>query len=174
VDQKGIDLLLAAYAKIAKKAKYPLVIAGHGADQQKVEQLIHDYKLEDKVKMIGSTFGQKKLDVLSKAAFVAFSSRYDDLPIFGLEALAAGLPIACFDIPELKFITNEYGFKAKPFDTDDYAKTLLSAMENPNLPKMYDKCRAFAKQFSWDNTADQFEAFFYEILDKKKPQKGLR
>ncbi len=171
VDQKGIDLLLAAYSKIASKAKYPLVIAGHGADQAKVEQLIKQYGLEKKVTMIGSTFGEKKLEVLSKAAFVTFASRYDDLPIFVLEALASGLPVACFDIPELKFISDKFGFKAKPFDTDEYAQVLLKAMDHPNLPQMYTDCREYAKQFSWDNTADQFEEFFYDILKKNDSKK---
>lgn len=171
VDQKGIDLLLASYAKVAKKIAYPLVIAGHGADEEKVKGLIARYGLEQKVTMIGGAYGKKKLEVLSKAAFIAFPSRYDDLPIFGIEALAAGLPLACFDIPELSFITGRTGWKAKPFDTDAYAKVLLEATKDTHLASKYVDCRKFARQFDWDDVANKFESFFKDILHIHEPKR---
>jgi glycosyltransferase involved in cell wall biosynthesis len=58
--QKGIDLLIKAYAKIANEIAYPLVLAGHGPDEMRIRSLIGRLKLKDKITVQGSAFGTVK------------------------------------------------------------------------------------------------------------------
>ncbi len=113
IHQKGLDLLLDAYAKISDKIGYPLVLAGHGSDEQKVRALIKELKLEKKISIVGPAYGKKKFDLISKAIFVAFPSRFDELSLWALEALASGMPLVAFDIPEANWSDKKRRLKSK-------------------------------------------------------------
>ncbi|GEM_PF-549301 len=167
VAQKGIDLLLEAYATIKDKIGYPLVIAGHGSDEGKIRSLIDKLDLTDKVKLIGGVYGQKKFQVIANALFVAFPSRHEEMSLWSLEALAAGLPLVHFDIPEEKWISSEVSFKARPFDIQDYADKLLEATNSTVLLRKQAAARSFARQFSWDKVASEFEKYFEYVLHKE-------
>ena len=166
--QKGIDLLLEAYAKVANRIEYPLVIAGHGSDEEKIKTLIKKLKLENKVSIVGSAYGQKKEQMISEALFVAFPSRHDELSIWALEALASGLPLVAFDLPECRWITNGTALKAKPFDLEEYSKLLVNATDSKLNCEMRKNCYALSKHYSWDTVANEFEEFFKEIMSKEK------
>ena len=163
--QKGIDLLLKAYAKVVDKMNFPLVLAGHGPDTDRIAKLIEELNIGHRVKMIGSTYGEKKVDILSKSLFVAFPSRHEGFSLFSLEALASGLPLVGFDIPEFEWTDSSVHIKSKPFDVDSYAEILLKADNNlVEIYKMRLEARKFARQYSWENVAHKFEDFFFEIL----------
>lgn len=164
IGQKGIDLLLKAYVKVKDDIKYPLVIAGHGPDQQKVISLIQSLELQDRVSLVGSAYGQKKIDLISESIFVAFPSRHDELSLWALEALASGLPLVSFDLPEHRWSPTGVNLKARPFDLQEYAQLLLKASDPHLNAQMRLAARQHAKHYTWDKVADQFEDFFYQIL----------
>ncbi len=166
--QKGIDLLLKSYAKVSNKIGFPLVIAGHGPDKEKIKKLISDLKLDGKVKILGPAYGEKKIRLIEESVFVVFPSRHDEISLWTLEALAAGLPVVAFDLPESRWIKKTVALKAKRFDLDDYAGKLLEGTK-PNLNrKMRKSAREFAKEFSWEKVAEQFEDFLEYVLNKEK------
>jgi glycosyltransferase involved in cell wall biosynthesis len=166
VNQKGIDLLLHAYAKIKDRIGYPLVIGGHGQDEDKILLLIHELKLEKQVKMIGSTYGEKKFRALSEAVCAALPSRFETFSIFGLEALASGLPLVIFDIPGLSWSDSLVALKAKAFDVEEYAQCLIRATEPSLNAEMSRQARVFALRFRWDNIVSEFDVFFKQVLSK--------
>lgn len=167
IAQKGIDLLLAAYAKVKGRISYPLVIAGHGPDQTCIEKLIRKQHLEDRVSLIGPTYGNKKEDVFSEALFVAFPSRHDEMCLSTLEVLAAGLPIVGFDIPESSWISHTVSLKASAFDVDKYADMLLAATNPATIALLAANTRSFAAQFSWESVAGKFERYAQFVLDRE-------
>lgn len=168
IQQKGIDLLLKAFAKVKDKIGAPLVIAGHGPDERKIKKMIQELHLEDSVLIVGSAYGKKKKKLMSEALFVAFPSRHDELSLWALEALAAGLPIVCFDLPEGKWLSSEVSLKAKQFSIKNYAEALLKATDKKINIGMSIKARKFAKQFSWDKVADEFVKFIQYVLKKEE------
>lgn len=168
VGQKGIDLLLEAYAKVADKIKYPLVVAGMGPDEVKVQELVKKYNLSEKVKLIGPTYGKKKFQVLADSLFVALPSRHETFSCFGLEALASGNGLVIFDISGLGWTNNKIALKARAFKTDDYAKKLLQ-MSDEKTAKQYGKNGIkFAKNFTWENVTNDFINFCQKVLTMEK------
>lgn len=164
IQQKGVDLLLKAYAQVKKSIGYPLVIAGHGPDEQKIRQLVKQYDLEKLVTITGPAYGDKKAELIAKAIYVAFPSRHDEISLWALEALASGMPLICFDLPECRWITSDVSVKAKPFDTADYAHALVKAT-NPKLnTKMRKNARDLAEKYTWESVAKQFEEFIEIVL----------
>lgn len=168
INQKGIDLLLNAYKSVKDEIKYPLVIAGNGPDENKVKEMINDLGLNDKVKMTGPTFGSKKKRILEEALFVAFPSRHEGFSLFSLEALASGLPLISFDIPGLSWAGKDISVKAKKYDIKDYSSKLLVANDDKKIVEMSKNARKFAKNYTWEKVASEFESFFYQILKKER------
>lgn len=162
--QKGIDLLLESYSKVKNTIKYPLVIAGHGPDKSKVEDLVRLHQLENKVTLIGYIDGLKKEQIFSEALYATFPSRHDEMNLGCLEVLAAGLPLVAFDLNESKWLTNTVSWKAKPYDTSSFAKLLLKATIESEYSKRRLASRLFAKKFQWSAVAKKFENFFIKVL----------
>ncbi len=164
IKQKGIDLLLEAYAKVHTKLMYPLVIAGHGPDKEEVLSLIKKLGLKDRVKLVGPAYGIKKKKLIADALFVAFPSRHDEISLWALEALASGMNIVCFDLPEGAWMTDKVCLKAKPFDIDAYASLLIKAAD-PRLRKIMQKeARKLAKRYTWSKVTRMFDEFIQEVL----------
>ncbi len=166
IDQKGLDLLIRAYANVSNK-KYPLVIAGKGNDEEVLKKLIHTYKLTKYVTFVGPAFGKKKDSLLSEALFVAMPSRNEGFPLFSLEALASGLPLVVFDIPGFSWAHTDAVCKAEPFDINAYARLLEKNMTRAVITKRRALARITAKPYTWDSVADQFESYFIYILQKE-------
>lgn len=168
MQQKGIDLLIQAYAKVSKKIQYPLVIAGHGPDEQKIKFLINSYNLNSKIFLTGSAYGKKKENLLSEALYVAFPSRHDELSLWALEALASGLPLVGFALPESKWAAEDVSLKAKPYDTDEYASLLLKATDQKLNKEMRINARKLASQYTWDKVAQMYEDFISSVVAYEK------
>lgn len=168
IAQKGIDLLLEAYAKVHDTIGYPLVIAGRGSDEAKIKKDIKRLGLEKKVIIKGAAYGKEKNELISKALFVAFPSRHDELSLWALEALASGMPLVMFDLPESAWATTKVALKAKPFNVSDYAKKLKQATDTATNAQMRKDARLFASRFTWEKVASEFENFIYEVLKKEK------
>jgi len=160
IGQKGIDLLLRSYQKIAKDINYPLMMAGYGPDESKIKSLVKELGLEKQVIFTGKTFGAKKEKLLSESLYVAFPSRHEGFSLFSLEALAAGLPLVGFNIPGLSWTNSGIALKAKKFSINEYSKLLLKATDKNIIGKMREEARIFAKKYTWENVANNFEQFF--------------
>lgn len=176
IGQKGIDLFLEAYAAVKDKIGYPVVIAGHGPDKAKIQELVKGFGLEGYVTIEGSIFGKKKEKMLSQSLFVAFPSRHEGFSLFSLEALASGLPLVAFDIPALSWAPESAVLKAKKFDVSDYAQKLLVASGKKTNASMRLNAREVAKQYRWDMVCQRFSKFFGEVLQierKKREAKAV-
>ncbi len=168
IQQKGIDLLLKAYSQVKESINYPLVLAGHGPDEQKIRQLVKQYGLEKLVTVSGPAYGEKKAELISKAIYVAFPSRHDEISLWALEALASGMPLVCFNLPECRWISDDVSVKSAPFDIAAYGKALLEATNVKYNASMRKNARILAEKYTWESVAAQFEAFIEVVLKNEK------
>jgi glycosyltransferase involved in cell wall biosynthesis len=166
INQKGLDLLLYSYSKVAKAIPFPLIIAGSGPDKEKVKELIKKLGLEKCVRLTGFADNKMKLDLLSKTAFVAFPSRNEGFSLVSLEAIASGHRLVSFDLPSLRWAKTNVARKVNQFDVRLYSQALLleaKQSENISAEKV---CRNYVKKYSWDNVTGQFEQFINNVLKK--------
>lgn len=166
--QKGLDLLLDAYAKIANNCKYSLVIAGRGPDEKETLKKIKHLKLDNKVKLVGAAYGKVKKKLMSEAICVVFPSRHEGFSLFLLEALAAGLPIVAFNISELSWLKGNFVKKVDKFDTKLFSFEMNNFAENKFNLKVSNEAREFVTPYSWDNVANKYENFFKLIIKKNE------
>jgi glycosyltransferase involved in cell wall biosynthesis len=96
--QKGHDLLISAFARIADQAVgWNLVIFGEGSERARLEQSIRERGLEGRISLPGITGDAGA--VLRSADLYVHAARFEGFPNAVLEALAAGLCVVASDGP---------------------------------------------------------------------------
>ncbi|HJQ15194.1 MAG TPA: glycosyltransferase, partial [Anaerolineales bacterium] len=109
VPQKGFDILIEAFAKIASQVPdlYCLII-GEGEDKEKLSEQIRSAGLEGRIRLLGYQDRSKAMSILKSSDIFVMPSRYEGTPIALLEAAALARPILATragGIPEL--VTHE-------------------------------------------------------------------
>ena len=97
VPQKGMDLLIAAYAELspALRADWPLCLVGDGPQRPALEHQVEALQLGDSVVFMG--FQADPSSFLQRDAIFLLPSRFEGMPNALLEAMAAGLPVVVSD-----------------------------------------------------------------------------
>ena len=135
IEPKGLDLLLDSFEIFAKKnPDWKLLIAGNGTDKSKLEHIVQQKGLGDRVEFLGYRSDVKEL-LLESSIFV-LPSRWEGFPMSLTEAYECGLPVVVYDIPAtIPFRKNNDCIVCKSFDTKEYAEALLKLAENFDLRK---------------------------------------
>ncbi len=166
-EQKGLDLLLQAYAKVKNQVSVPLKIAGTGleGDLQRLKKEIVSLGLSAQVELVGKLSGQAKLDFLNAADFFVMSSRTENFALVLLEAFGIGLPAVVFNISGVQWVPVTAAVKVEPFNVDAYAQALVSmAHDSEKRTAMGAAARDCAAQYSWDTISAEYERVLLETV----------
>lgn len=177
--QKGLDLLLDAYAQIPEAARLPLVMAGDGFEMDRLKREIARLGLERWVSPVGKVGVQRRAELLRDCRVVCIPSREETFGMVILEACAAGKPVIVFD----KWPMNEVAVKGgcelvPPFDVAAFGRAMahISLADATVLAERGRICREGAAAFRWDAIARQQEAFYESVLERSggRPPAGGR
>jgi glycosyltransferase involved in cell wall biosynthesis len=96
--QKGFDLLIDAFARIAPRCRgWTVRIFGSGSQRELLRERIVERGLQNDVLLMGRT---ERLGVeLAQASIFALSSRYEGFGMVLVEAMSKGVPVVSFDCP---------------------------------------------------------------------------
>jgi glycogen synthase len=167
ITQKGLDLLISALEIIKDKLPFKIVLAGNGPkeDEDRLNDMIKQKGLAEKVSFVGRVDGQKKIDLLANCAFGLYPSRFEDFPLVPLEFAALGKPLVCFDIPGLAWVPTNASIKAKSFEVQSLAESILKMSTDTQLrQRMSQEAIPFAKKYGWNSIAEQYAEFCHEVI----------
>jgi len=152
---KNYDGLLRAFARY--RATHPdveLVIVGiKGTQTDAIVRLRDHLGLAEAVTFTGWIPRERLYELYENALAFVYASRFEGFGIPVLEALAAGLPTACSEIPSLVEIAHGCARFFDPDDIDDIAAALTELTDVPAARDAIDAGRRRAGDYGWDASA---------------------
>ena len=172
---KGLDLLLAAYGDFSQRLPdIGLVIAGNGRDMEKFKAAVMMLpgEVRRKIEFTGWVSGDRKTEVLRKAAFAVFPSRHEVQPIAVLEAMACGKPVVVSDIAGFSFVKQSgAGITFKSGDASSLALSMKELAQRKDRRDIGLKGRESAKDMTWEKVAARFEKFLIDTANGDKSRR---
>jgi glycosyltransferase involved in cell wall biosynthesis len=161
IKQKGVHHAV----EVAKKTGKDLILAGPINDKKYFNAKIKPH-LNKHIRYIGPVGGSKKMDLLSRASCVLFTSTWDEP--FGLvliEALASGTPVLGFKkggaVPEV--------LKGLPQLLCSNTKDMTNKVQKRSKFPSARACRSYVqKNFSDRSMTDKFLKLYKKIIKEKK------
>jgi glycosyltransferase involved in cell wall biosynthesis len=166
ISHKGIDILLESYN--AANIDLPLVIAGDGIDKIKVENLVKDTGLNNKVKTVGWVQGREKLELIGHCLAVCVPSRVEGWGIVASEAAAMGKPVIGTKVVGLEeaVIDGKTGILVPKDNIEEFSRAIKLLVKSKEMRRRLGKyAREIARQFTWEKIAARREDFFYRVID---------
>lgn len=169
IEQKGLDILLESFKQIQNQTNLNLFICGTG-DKKSINELkskIKMFNLGSRVKLVGYVTGQKKIKMFSNALVMVMPSRYETQPLTLLEAFAFGLPIVCFDINDLNWLSDDYVIKVEPFNISLYSESLLKIIKSQKRrDELSENTKHYSKQFDWNIVTKKYIDLIEKVIAK--------
>jgi glycosyltransferase involved in cell wall biosynthesis len=152
---KNLPRLIRAYGR--KKRDFRLILAGlRGFHAEAIEKLIEEMGLRDSVEITGWVPRDQLLSLYERAQAFVYPSMFEGFGMPVLEALAAGIPVACSDIPPLREVAGDAALFFDSMDEDAIAASIERVMSDQNLQQQLAQAgRERALPFTWERCAKQ-------------------
>ena len=166
VPEKGFDLLLQAFSRIATRHRdWSLTIIGYGPLRSELERQTHALDLADRVHFAGEV--TDPFSILCAADLFVFSSRFEGFGMALAEAMACGLPAVSFDCPSgpSEIIRHGVdGILVPPEDVSALAAALDRLMSDPKERlRLAARALEVRARFSPDKILSQWQDVFDKL-----------
>jgi glycosyltransferase involved in cell wall biosynthesis len=150
---KNLERLIRTYAR--RKRDFRLVLAGlRGFHTRPLEQLIAELGLADSVQLTGWIAREEIYGLYERAQAFIYPSTFEGFGMPVLEAMAAGIPVACSDIPPLREVAGDAALFFDPLDEDAMGAALdCVAGDHVTRRKLAEAGPVQARGFTWEKTA---------------------
>jgi glycosyltransferase involved in cell wall biosynthesis len=162
---KRVDIVIRSFALLDRPGTR-LEIAGQGDDRARLERLVSDLRLEDRVQFLGYVTEVQKRDLLRRAWASLLASPKEGWGISNLETAACGTPVIAADSPGIResVVDNDTGFLVPGADVAAYASAMRRLIESPALVnRLGENARRFAETFTWDRAARETLSHLEEV-----------
>jgi glycosyltransferase involved in cell wall biosynthesis len=159
---KNLERLIRAYGR--RKREWRLIIAGmRGFFATELDALIAELKLEDSVQLTGWIPREELLGLFARAHAFIYPSTFEGFGMPVLEAMAAGIPVACSNIPPLVEVAGETALFFNPLDEQAISESLDRIADDAELRVKLEQAGPMrARTFTWERAARQTLAALLE------------
>lgn len=149
---KRIDLIIKAMADL-QNTDAVLEIAGKGDDLPRLEQLVKQLGLMDRVRFLGYITEDEKRDLLRRTWASVLASPKEGWGISNLETAACGTPVIAANSPGIResVVDGVTGYLVAGESVTAYARAMLRLINQPELVEtLGGNARQFAETFTWE------------------------
>ena len=152
---KNLPRLIRAYGR--KKRDFRIILAGlRGFHAESIERETRELGLQDSVQITGWVPREQLYSLYARARAFVYPSMFEGFGMPVLEALAAGIPVACSDIPPLREVADDAALFFDPLSEDAIASAMERIMsEAPLRERLNRRGRERARGFTWRKSAEQ-------------------
>lgn len=171
VPQKGFDLLLEAFARVAgRHPDWSIKVLGKGPLKGQLEAQAESLGLKDRVSFVGAV--SDPFPVLRAADLFVFPSRFEGFGNALVEAMACGLPVISFDCPAgpSDIIRHRVdGVLVPPEDVTGLASAMDNLMSDAaEREKLARRAPEVLTRFSLERVLTMWDQLFMDILPADK------
>lgn len=167
--RKALPILLRALVQVRSQASFTLTVLGDGAQRDLWQAETQRLGLADLVQFRGRLPFAEAVAAMNQADLFCFTSLRDTSGNVVLEALAAGVPVVCFDHQGAgDMVSASCGVKL-PVITPaqairDWGNTLVELAADPaRLLRLSEGITEQARKFLWDRNGDRVNALYAQL-----------
>ena len=170
VEQKGLDLLFAGFAKGELDDAFLLIVGPGWRDgTERLQKLSSQLGLDQsKVQFFGSAFGQLKSDLIHASDIFVHTSRWEGFPMAVIEAMAYGKPCLVTDAADpQRTLSNHKLSISCQISEESIGSAFRKAMalDPEERRSMGSRSRSIVEsQFSWEAVAKSMVAAYRKVI----------
>jgi len=165
-DQKGVDVLLEAFRRLPRGPR--LRLAGTGPREEDYRRLASSLGIDGAVRFLGAVARDRLPALMCESHVFVLPSRYENLPLGILEAMACGRPVVAARVGGVAEMVEDgvEGLLVDPDDPHVLALALRRLHEDAAQRKRMGEAgrRRVVGRFTWDAVAAETEAFYAELV----------
>ncbi|QXI26278.1 glycosyltransferase [Pseudomonas vanderleydeniana] len=164
---KRLDDVIAAL-KTPPLTKAVLHIVGQGVDRSRLETLTAQLDLSSRVRFHGWQDDAVTQQMMAGCKAMVLASEREGMPTVIIEALLAGVPIACSDIEGCRAITDAVGWNGV-FALGDIPALGACAAQSAQRTVPATVVEAVRQGFTWQRKAAELVAFYNQAVQRQRP-----
>lgn len=145
-----------------------LIIAGQkpGAYATRIEQLVTEYKLEDRVHLTGPVSESTKHWFYKHCDAFVFPSLAEGFGLPPIEAMRAGKPVILSSATSLPEIAGSHGYYWDNFEAEYMAHQVEYAIRDYRENQRQQSAVEHALGFNWEKSATQYLDLYFQLLGR--------
>ncbi|MCK4773828.1 MAG: glycosyltransferase, partial [Candidatus Krumholzibacteria bacterium] len=169
---KGLDLLISAYAKIHDKTDADLVIGGGSKNpkphevevKQSLENLVQTLGVQDRVRFTGYVPDELLDSYYRRAQVFVLPSKYEPFGMTVLEAMGCGTAVVATRLGGIRHVLNDHkdSLLVDPSDADEFGAALQKILTDRELASSLASTglALIRSTFSWESIAKRTLDFY--------------
>jgi len=155
---KGIFDLIDIWEEVIKKVpRAKLIVIGSGIDEEAAQKMVTKKDLDENIEFLGVIYDmEEKFTKLAESKLFLLPSYEENWAIVIGEAMAAGVPVISYGLPELVDVWQD-NFVSVPVGRKDiFAQKIIEFLENATgRGTLSRKAVEYVAQFDWENIAEK-------------------
>lgn len=163
--EKNGVIVFAHAITLMKNQNFEIIIAGDGAEREKMQEILAKKNCLDKVKFLGAMSNKDMPKVYQQAQFSVLPSFYEATSITGLESMATGLPLVGSNVGGIPYLIQEgqTGYLVPSHDAQALADKMDAMLEisAEHYAQLSQASRQRAEQtFDWSVIAQETLSYY--------------
>ena len=170
---KDQDTLFAAFSKIAQKIPCHLTVVGEGFHVPKVQAMIADLQIADKVTFTGFVENDELPKYLNSAHILLHTALFETGCAVIQEAMASGVVVAGTNVGILSDIGDEYAVIVPPRSPEYLAEKIIELVHDPaRYEKIRDTAYHFISTYGEEWSYRNYRDFVAGVIENKAKNGG--
>lgn len=170
IDQKNYGRLLQAFSEVVSmfERKCRLILVGDGANRPDLERKIDRLGLSDHVTLTGEVDRDDVYAALHTFDVFVMPSLWEGFCNALVEAMAAGLPVVCSDIPTLREVAGNTAIYADPTDPSSMSGALSHLLDQgrESWQQRGEEARQWAiERYPVERTAEEYVEAYFDVAE---------
>lgn len=162
-EQKDQDTVIKALKELPDN--YKLLLVGEGVRRSKLEDLVSELNLKERVNFLG--FRSDVYSLYKMCDVAILSSHWEGFGLVSVEAMASGTPMVASNVSGLNNVVKDGGLLFETGNTEELKNIILELINNQELHNKVSKAGIEkSKNYSIDKTIEKMQLLYNQVNNK--------